>query len=212
MKYQPLATITIVTFSLVVGALTVVKPSLARCARLSKPAVLQEAEREVLQERPNPKDPVELIEINVQGKVVRVKEKFYEDSEWIKKTSLKLKNKYTKTIAFIQVNVDFPETATSGIMMQEQYLLGRHPVDGVPKNQTPLSLKPNELLEVPLATEFERIKRMIERRHSPIGSISKILIRLSDIGFEDGTVYAAGAFFKKNPDEHSPQKWIRIEP
>lgn len=212
MKYQRHITIIFATCCLAISALVLARTSRARVTKLSEPTFSQDTEREIEQERPNPKAPIELIEIKVQGQVVNLKEKFPADSEWIKTTSLKLKNKYTKTITYVQVNVDFPETATSGIMMQEQYLLGRHPVYGKLGDPQPLNLKPEESFEVSLGTEFDRIKRMIERRHSPIASISKILIRLQDVGFDDGTVYAAGAFFKKNPDENSPRKWIQIDP
>jgi hypothetical protein len=214
MKYHYHLVAAVATLCLVISAFAITSPSRRGIAKTNEPSNLvntQELEKEVLQERPNPKDPIELTEIKVHEKVVRPKEKFTEDSEWIKKTSLKLKNKSTKTVSYIQVNVDFPETATSGIMLQEQYFFGRHPVYNTPKNKQPLSLKPGESLDVSLAEEFDRVKKMIESRHSPIGSISKILIRLRDIGFEDGTIYAAGAFFKKNPDANSPNKWIQVE-
>lgn len=214
MKHQRYIHITVISICLVISALALANTNLNGVIRFAKstvPFLPQTIEREVQQERPNPKDPVELVEIKVQGKAVRIKEKFLEDAEWIKKTGFKLKNRFSKTISYIQVNIDFPETETSGIMFQQQLFLGRHPVYGKPTQPQPLSLQPNESLDVSLASEFDSIKRMIERRHSPIGSISKILIRLSDVGFDDGTIYAAGAFFKKNPDTNSPNKWIQIE-
>lgn len=121
--------------------------------------------REIQQERSNPKDPVELTEIKVREKSVRIKEKFTEDSEWIKKTTFKLRNKFSKTISYVQVNIDFPETEASGVMFQQQLFLGRHPVDGEPSNQQPLILLPNNSLDVSLDLEFASIKKMIERRH-----------------------------------------------
>jgi hypothetical protein len=215
MYNQRYAKLVVTVICLVISALALANTNLDGVkgfAKFTIPVFPQIGEREVHQERPNPKDPVELTEVKVQGKAVRIKEKFLEeDQEWIKKTEIKLKNKFSKTVTYIQVNIDFPETATSGIMFQEQLLLGRHPVYGAPKNQLPLNLKPGESLEVLLAPEFDRIKKMIESRHSPIGFINKILIRLQDVGFDDGTVYAAGAFFKKNPDTNSLRKWIQIE-
>lgn len=214
MKHQRYIHVAITTVCLVISALALANTDLKRIIRLAKstfPVTSQNSEREVEQARPNLKDPIELVEVKIQGKAVRIKEKFLEDGEWIKKTVFKLKNKYSKTISYIQVNIDFPETATSGIMMQQQLSLGRHPVYGKPTHPQPLTLRPNESLDVSLAPEFDSIKRMIERRHSPIGSISKILIRLQDVGFDDGTIYAAGALFKANPDVNSPNKWIKIE-
>ncbi len=214
MKRRRYINIAIIITCLIISALALANTDLDRIVRIAKAAIpggAQNLEREVQQDRPHPKDPIELIEIKVQGKAVRLKEKFVEDWDWLKKATFKLKNKYSKTITFIQVNIDFPETLTSGVMMQQQLLLGRHPVYGRPTDPQPLALQPNESLDVSLVSEFDSIKRMIERRHSPIAYISKIRISLQDVGFDDGTVYAAGSFYKRNPDASSPSKWLKIE-
>jgi hypothetical protein len=214
MKRQHYTNIAVTTICLVVSALALANTDLKRVVSFTKsaiPSIKQDLEREVQKERSHPKDPLDLTEIKVQGKVLRIREKFLEDGDWLKKVTFKLRNKYSKTITFIQVNIDFPETESSGIMIQKQLLLGRHPVYGKPTSPPPLNLMSGESLEVSLAMEFESIKKMIERRHSPIGSISKILIRLSDVGFEDGTIYAAGEFYKRNPDANSSSKWLKIE-
>lgn len=214
MKPQRYIHVAVTVICLAISAIALANTNLDGAIRFAKsalPFLPQNTEREIEQERPSPKDPIELTQIKVHGKAVRLKEKFAEDNEWIKKTVLKIKNRYSKPISYIQVNVDFPETATSGIMLQQQFFLGRHPVNGEPRNQQPLGLMPNDSLDFSLAIDFDSIKEMIERRHSPIGFISKIKIRLRDVAFEDGTVYTAGAFFKRNPDINSPRKWIQIE-
>jgi hypothetical protein len=214
MKHQRYIIFTVTFTCLMISLLALTNTNLNGVVGYAKstiPFLPQSAEREVEQARPERNHPVELAEIKVQGKAVNIKERFLEDSEWIKKTEFKLKNKYTKTITYIQVNIDIPETLSSGIMMQQQLSFGRHPFYGELTDPQPLSLQPNESLDVALASEFDSIKKMVERRHAPIGSISKILIRLKDVGFDDGTVYAAGAFFKKNPDPTSPHKSIQIK-
>lgn len=214
MKSKRLVSFAITFACLIVSALAVANTDIGhviRVAKFTKLFASQNRDREIQQARTETNVPVEITEIKVREKAVHLKEKFIEDNDWIKKTAFKLKNKYTKTITFVNINIDFPETETSGIMMQRQLNLGRHPVDGRPTDPLPLNLTPGESLEVLLAPEFDDIKRMIERRHAPIDVISKILFRIQDIGFDDGTVYAAGAFYKRNPDPNSPRKWIQIE-
>jgi hypothetical protein len=214
MKHQRYTNFTVTIICLVISALALANTNLngvVGYAKAAIPFLPQNAEREVEQARPERNHPIELAEIKVKGKAVNFKEKFLEDGEWIKKTDFKLKNKLSKTITYIQVNIDFPETLTSGIMMQQQLSFGRHPFYGEPTDPQPLSLQPNESLAVSLSSEFESIKKMIERRHASINSISKILIRLKDVGFDDGTVYAAGSFFRKNSDPSSPNKSIEIK-
>src|SRR5262245_29684322 len=70
----------------------------------------QEPEKVILQDVPIiGKDPLEITEIKVKGKAVKVAEKFVEDVEWLNDATFKLTNTYSKPITYIQINVDFPE-------------------------------------------------------------------------------------------------------
>jgi hypothetical protein len=75
----------------------------------------------------------------------------------------------------------------------------------------PLLLMPNQSTEFSLAAEFDELKRLIEPRHSRVGAINDINVRLGEVMFEDGTLYSGGAIFKRNPDASDPRKWLRVE-
>ncbi len=188
---------------------------LVALAKYNIVGLFQDQERIILLARPDKKDPLEITEIKVKEseekeKVIRFGEKFIEDGQWLKKANFKIHNKHTKPITYVQINIDFPETEATGIMMQHQLFLGQHPVFKKPINATPLQIMPGESLEVSLAPEYGEIKKMIELRNPPIDYISKILIRLSEVGFEDGTIYSGEEIFRRNPDPNSFPKWLKV--
>jgi hypothetical protein len=170
---------------------------------------LQDPERVILQARPNKKDPLEITEIKVKEKAIRFEEKFTEDGQWLRDATFKIRNKYSKPITYVHIDIDFPETEATGIMMQRQLFLGQHPAPKRPSPRPPVRILPGESLEVSLASEFDGIKRMIERRNPSINNISQILIRLNEVAFEDGTLYSGGNIYRLNPDPNGP-KWLKV--
>ena len=73
----------------------------------------------------------------------------------------------------------------------------------------PLYLKQGESIDFSLSPQYEEIKQFIEHRQ-PIESIDQITVRMDEIMFEDGTRYAQGEIYRRNPDPNSPNKWILV--
>src|SRR5258706_13323511 len=57
---------------------------------------------------------VEITEVKVSKKIVELGRAFDEDNDWPSKVSFRLKNVSSKPIVYLQVNVNFPETSTTG--------------------------------------------------------------------------------------------------
>src|SRR4051794_19469878 len=73
-------------------------------------------------------EPVEPLEVKLSGKSIKFKEKISNnDEEWLRDLSFKFKNKSDKPILFIEIALDFPETASSGPEMSYRLRLGRRP-------------------------------------------------------------------------------------
>lgn len=156
-------------------------------------------------------EPIEITETKSKAKEIKLGESFEDESDWLQHVTFKVKNKSDKVITFLQIDLDFPETKiTAGVTMMHQILLGRRPDFASTLKNQPLSLKPNEMIEIGLGTEYDDIKALIELKQS-IGKINRLTIRTSDILFDDGSLYSGGSLFKRNPDPDSPQKWIRID-
>lgn len=218
MKYNRYSSTVIVVICLVISSWALANTNVTGLIGLAKYNVagfFQDQERIILLAKPDKKDPLEITEIKIKEsdekeKAVRFGEKFIEDGQWLKKASFKIHNKYSKPITYVQINIDFPETEVTGIMMQHQLFLGQHPVFKKPLNAAPFQIMPGEFSEVSLASEYKEIKKMIELRNPSIEYISRILIRLSEVGFEDGTIYSGGEIFRHNPDPNGFPKWLKI--
>ncbi len=92
--------------------------------------------------------------------------------------------------------------------MMHQLFIGQRPDFKSTLANAPLYIAPNEKIEISLASEYEAIKKLVGLRQTQIESIDTLVIRTSEIMFEDGTLYSGGTIFRRNPDINSPQKWI----
>ena len=170
----------------------------------------QETRRKVEKRRGVLTEPIEIVEPSVKGIPITLGKEFEGPSDWIKNLRLKIRNKYPKTITFIQVDFDFPETSLTGPIIAHQLFIGQRWDFKFTQKNPPLSLQPNGELEISLEPEFQSIKRSIEHRQGPVENINHIVIRTVEVMFEDDTLYANGDFWRPNPDQNSPHKWILI--
>lgn len=155
-------------------------------------------------------EPVEIDEIRARGKSVKAGEAFEDGEEWLKNIDFRLTNRWDKVITYVVLNVDFPETKKTGSVMMHSLYLGQQPDVKSTLSNAPLRLAPGQSVDVSLAPEFEWIKKSVETRQPPIGNIHEIKVWLDQVMFEDGTVYAAGGLYGRNPDRNSPQKWVPL--
>src|SRR5262245_35792511 len=179
--------------------------------------ILQEPVKVILQDAPFiGKDPLEITEIKVKGKALKVAEKFVEDGEWLNEATFKLTNTYSKPITYIQINIDFPEIERpeNGAVLEHQILLGRHPL--YKSDERPeLRILPGDSIEYSFASEYKEIKRQIDLgiklTKKPISYISKIVIGINEVAFDDDTLYSGGRMHVRNPAPNGRQKWIPIK-
>lgn len=167
--------------------------------------------RAVLRELPAPDEPVELGDVKIKGKPVKFADRVEDDDTWLREVTLKVKNRSGKAITYLRLDFTFPETASTGNVLFHQVFVGRRSDVPALQGNTPLLLMPNQSTGVSLAAEFDALKKLIERRHAPVGSVNEVNVRLGEVMFEDGTLYSGGTVFKRNPDPSSPRKWVRAE-
>lgn len=134
-------------------------------------------------------------------------ESFSEDEDWIKKLSFKLENVSGKSIVYLEIHVNFPETRTTGNMMSYRMSFGRRPRMPFFQKNEAMNLKSGEILDVALSGEFERISKFVNFRQ-PIGTIKKIQLGIEFLVFEDGIAWGAGEFYRQDPD--NPRRYHPI--
>jgi hypothetical protein len=169
----------------------------------------EKAEDKIVKHLSYPNQPVEISNLDVKGKAIRLNEKMGENGDdWLSNLSITVKNISDKTITCVEINLDFPETKTTGNMMSFPLKYGQNPQARIVTGQSE-SLPPNQNVTIDLSGKLSAdLKDFIEKRH-PLNSLKKVAIHVNQVCFEDGTIWSSGSFFR--PDPNSPSKYIRIE-
>ncbi len=201
---------------------------LAAKASVLHAGISQEQEK-IFEKKPRARVPeiVQLAEIKARGasrdsedevkpkeviKAVKMGESFEGEEHWLKGSSFRLKNHSNKEIVFIDLDLSFPETTSSGNEMAFPLKLGRRP--GMPEydSKEPLSVKPGE--EVILTVDedtYARLTRFIEKRQ-PISSINKVRVGIGFVIFADLTGWDGGSYYRQDPSDPRRFKNIGYEP
>ncbi len=142
------------------------------------------------------------------GKTVRkMGEKFEDDEDWLKKLSFQIQNTSSKSIIYLSLNLNFPETKSSGSMMSYPLNFGQRPNARFKTNNAPLLLKPGDTLQISVDESYDELIRFVEERHART-NLHEVQIEIGFIIFEDNTAWSAGMFYK--PDPENPGRYINI--
>ena len=150
--------------------------------------------------------PIDVIDVKLRGQSVDINKPLEGDDEWIRNISFKLKNRTTKNITYVGVNLVFSDTSTTDPAMVRQLRFGRRPDRPDPTSESML-LKPNDSFEVSLPTQYESLKRFIEKKKQ-IKNINKAAVSVYIVLFEDGMKWDVGNFYA--PDATEPSGFRKI--
>jgi len=153
-------------------------------------------------------DPLDISEVKVSNKPVKLNEKFEGDDDWLKKLTLRLKNKSNKEIVHIQLDFEFPETAINGASMAYQLMLGNRP-GSTNRSLAPLTLAPGAKLTVAVDEQlYANLANLVNHRQL-IQSINTVKVRIAFVAFADGTGYGTGGtFYRKDPN--NPSRYLPV--
>lgn len=170
-------------------------------------SLIQEEEKVFEKLRPSHPEPTEMVEIRTTKKAVKLGEKFDEGDDWLNGATFKLKNTSGKEIVYVELDLNFPETTSSGNEMSFPLKLGRRPGESN-STRAPLLLKPGEDVGITLGEKkYEELTRFIETRQ-PISNLTKVRVSFGFVVFNDGTAWSAGNFYRQDPN--NPKRYINL--
>ena len=197
-----------VLWSLTYLALVVV---VFRFAILSRPFEVKGASpqghRKVVEEAFSSNPQVRVTKMKVGSEQRRFKEEFDESDDWPKRLAFEFESVAVKPIVYLQINLSFPETKSSGNLMSYPLTFGLRPGFTDPSTSRPLRLLSGERLDITVDEHYEKLRRFLERRHA-MKDIHRAQIEVGFIIFEDGTAWAAGDFLR--PDPNDPKRYINV--
>lgn len=152
-----------------------------------------------------PNEPLNFLEIKAANKRIRLGEGFIASDNWLENASFRVKNTSKKEIAYIEIDINFPETKSTGNEMSYRLKFGHRPA--APDSNRALFFKPDAETILELTVDkYSRLVKFVEERQQ-IATISKATIRIGFVIFTDGTGWAGGQFQQqdaKNPNRYIP--------
>lgn len=169
-------------------------------ARVKGEAV-SEAQRERMVLKKGGKAPVKINKIRAKGQTLPAKP-FVDGEDWLKGLTVEVANTSGKTVTFLMIQVLFPhperEHKKPGAVVFMEY--GDNPFNYESAAATPLKVKPllpGDYLELKLSNaSYSSINPLLVTAGIP--NHNKVEIRVSGIGFSDGTAWS-GQMAQRNP-------------
>ena len=149
--------------------------------------------------------PVEISEVKVSQKAVEVGKGFDADDDWLNTVFLRIKNSSEKSIVYLEINFNFPETRSTGSMMSYPISFGLRPGSKFPQKHDPIFMMPGDILEVRSDKHYSAMKSFVERRQQ-MKDIRRAELEIGFVIFADKTAWTAGNFYRQDPN--NPDHYI----
>ena len=162
--------------------------------------------------------PIEIDDLRI-GDTAISRSKYFDEKriDWLKDFSFELKNQTNKKIVFIEVDLDFPETKSSGPEMSYRMNFGYLPrpskdskTKNIENSNSSINFTRENDIFVSLIDKYSEIEKFIDSRDS-MKNINRLLIRFGVVIFEDGTMWSpSSGWYKPNPE--FPEQSLKIDP
>lgn len=179
---------------------------------------VQQSDEKVIEVKEFPNQPFELSDLSVKelnilsGQKINVAT-IAESEGWLDNLKFNIKNKWDKQIVFIKIDLEFPETWLAGRpLMIDQLRIGIHPqaTENDKKYGKALALNPGETITYSHSKHrLELTKNFLAQGGFHLANMNKVVIKITDIFFNDGTAWGHGNWFKKNPNVPGGYELIR---
>jgi hypothetical protein len=157
--------------------------------------------------------PVSITAVKTKKGFVEVGKKFSDEEDWLRSFTVRVKNTSGKNVSYVSVMVIFPrpkgqegsEVAPFGdsIRYGGDALSSPSVPGGVPV------IPPDETVDITWSERsYDANLLLLEKLKYP-KSLKKVRVYVEEVGFQDGTVWSGGRFFKRDPDD--PKRLIPLE-
>ena len=157
---------------------------------------------------PRKNEPVEITEIKVGNNAISLGQSFLANSDWVSDLTFKVRNISAKDIAWVELQLQFPEVRFNKAIFVQPIRYGQVPDLPEDSRQDEPPVAPNETVQMQLDSDsYGGLKRIVADSGMTLG-ITKVRILTSIIIFVDGTSWHLGFFHIRDPN--NPRRWIRI--
>ena len=141
------------------------------------------------------------------GQDVAFDQRFTAAGDWLTGLKLKLRNDAGKPLKAVSFTVFFPEMVNGGRPLADGLRYGSHPVTFAEKSGQP-RVPPGQSFEIVINQDNPgEMMRAISKGYD-FNKISRILVDISYVEYEDGTRWNGGQWTRQDPE--NPRRWIPI--
>jgi hypothetical protein len=161
-----------------------------------------------------PNAPVKIVGIKSAGKERKINSKFQEeDDDWLKGLTLKLKNVSHKNIVYIEAILQFPRREDTPTSQEPPLAIPFSYGDeqfqpGQATGETKNLVKVGDIIEIPLPDDVLTATRVELINQDYPSSIKYVRVRATTVIFDDGVIWRAGGFMRRDPN--NPHRWEPI--
>lgn len=155
--------------------------------------------------------PLEATQIISNKGRVQFNEGFLASDDWFKNAEFKIKNVSDEDIVYVELNLNFPDTKTTGNMLSFVFNLGSLPSkETIDKKQETTILKPGEETSFKIDDSvYGHLTKNLQKRQS-LSTIHKLEINFGFVHFKNGIAWrSSGQYLKQNPN--NPREYVPIE-
>jgi len=153
--------------------------------------------------------PLKFVGVSRNGQNLAFDERFIADGDWVTGAKVKIKNESDKTIKFVSLMINLPETMNLGYGMSSSLHYGPHPITHVENVKHP-RIGPGQTFEMIFDEERPGSTMRFVEKQQHFSTISRVQIELNYVEYDDGTRWSGGQWQKQDPE--NPKRWIPVKP
>jgi len=182
---------------------------LALIACIFYPSAAQQSQQRLISRFPIEKDaPIEITDIQVNGKSISFDQKFFADDDWVKGLAISLKNKSNRKIIFASFQLFFPRQESTELVLMDELSYGPYVLLSRPPTaaERTVGIAPDETIDFKFPpNQLDGLKRFLIDAN---GSFQTANFRLGRVIFDDDSMWYVGGLFRR--DDKNPSGWIHV--
>ncbi|MGI9104716.1 MAG: hypothetical protein ACR2G4_00550 [Pyrinomonadaceae bacterium] len=181
----------------------------------SPTGIAQQEQDRIIEKQSFSNEPVKITVVKTKKGAVNTDEKFNDGTDWLKGLKIIVENTSGKPVTYVRVGLSFPRPENHETSKENPYgeslEYGINPLvtEGVEVTNQIQAIAPGKSIELMMPDEaYDGTKALLNELKFP-ENIKRVKVMVEAVGFEDGTAWNGGRFWRRDPT--SPKGWSPIE-
>jgi hypothetical protein len=171
----------------------------------SSTGIAQQAQDRLIEKQSFSNEPVKITVVKTKKGAVNIGEKFKDETNWLKGLKIIVENSSGKPVTYVRVGLSFPRPENHETSKENPYgeslEYGVNPLvtEGVEIASPVQAISPGKSIELVMPDEaYEGTRALLNELKFP-ENIKRVKVMVEAVGFEDGTAWNGGRFWRRDP-------------